>query len=144
MGLEPGSKACLKASTATGGSFNALTQMIEIGADTTSNDVESTILPACDTGYSTSYTQETAGIRGVTYTANGFWDDAGDTTGQRLILDNAVSGADLWLQYFFGDPSDAHSIKSQANVASFEIKVSPDKNVEVDMSMKSTGTITVA
>jgi hypothetical protein len=75
----------------------------------------------------------------VEYTADGFFDDYGDTTGQTIIMDNAVNGAELWFKFLY---DGTKFIKSQVMVDGVDIKTTPDGTVDVSFSAQSTGPIT--
>lgn len=138
-----GALACLKANTVTTDvSFAAVAQVKNMDATIEQDAIDSSVLKC---GTAATWTTTTDGLQKASYSFNGFWDDYGDATGQKIIMDNAVSGATLWLKYLFGDSDGVGGyFKSEVMVDSLEITTTPDATVDISVSAQSTGIITFA
>jgi hypothetical protein len=136
-GITKGILGCLQASNVAGGagSYNNVAQMNALGAKFLMKNIDSTVF----TCSAQEYVARITGMQHVEYTADGFFDDYGDTTGQTIIVDNAVNGAELWFKYLY---DGTKFIKSQVMVDGIDIKTTPDGTIDVSFSAQSTGPIT--
>jgi hypothetical protein len=137
MAITKGILGCLQASNVAGGAgaYNIVAQMNTLEAKYSLKNMDSTVF----TCSAQTYVSRITGIQSVTYTAGGFWDDYGDTTGQNILMDNAVNDAELWFKYLF---DGTHYVKSRVEVDGLDIKTKPDGTVDVTFSAQSTGVIT--
>lgn len=141
MAIGLGILGCLQATNVAGGGsgFTNIALMNDLGSKMEQNMIETSVM--CATA---AYVSRMGGIQKVTYSASGYWDDYGDTTGQKIVLDNVANGAELWFRYYYAGSVVGQYVKSQAMVESFEIKTTPDGTVDVSFSAQSTGVITHA
>lgn len=137
MAITKGILACLQASSVAGGAtgYANVAQMNQLGGTFEMKNIDSTVF----TCSAQTYMSRITGIQKVTYTASGFWDDYGDTTGQKIVMDNFANGAELWFKYLF---DGTKYIKSRVEVDGFSIKTTPDGTVDVTITAQSTGVIT--
>jgi hypothetical protein len=136
MAITKGNLACLKASNTAGGAtgYNTIALLNQAGATVEEKTFDSTTLTCA----AQAYTQRMSAIKKVSYTGSGFLDTIGDTTGQKIIMDNVALGNELWFQYWF---EAANWVKTRVEMDGFNIKTTPDGSVDVSFTAQSTGVI---
>ena len=134
-GRTKGILTCLKVSATAGGagSYTPVNQLTQVGSSLEQKNLDSTTFCSAET-----FTNRMTGLQTVKYTAGGFLDDYGDTTGQVLVIDNLVRGTETWFEYFH---DGTNYVKSQVEVESVDIKSAPDGTVDITISAQSTGPI---
>jgi hypothetical protein len=78
-------------------------------------------------------------LQSASWTGGGFFDYYDDTTGQKLVMDNAVNGAALWFKNTY---EGTYYVKSRVELTDFTIKTSPQQMITFTFTADSTGTIT--
>jgi hypothetical protein len=123
----------LNVDTTIGGAYTNAVQLLNtVGVTETATYTDTTM-------FGDTYIRKDQNIMDANFTAGGFFDYYGDTTGQKLVMDNVVNGAALCFKLSYGYTT--YYVKSQVVVTDFTIKTAPKSAVDFNITANSTGTV---